>query len=134
MAKACKAKTLSEQRVSFKLTETNNLRKSLQTCRADENEEKLEGLLLVCKKRKSNKKAVVIERCCLSYFNFWRQALKTINGGRGFLNFADAYGLYSSFFENPVEKADFRDNLLHSDYGLRVFVATVHNARYSVSL
>ena len=57
MAKACKVKTLTEQQISSILTETTNLRKSLQTCRVHENEEKREGLLLFCKKLKSNVKA-----------------------------------------------------------------------------
>ncbi|CAB4020881.1 RNA-directed DNA polymerase from transposon X-element, partial [Paramuricea clavata] len=90
------------------------------------------GLLLVCKKRKSNKKAVVIEALLFILRQFLAASSEDDKRGRGFLNFADAYGLYSSFFENPVEKADFRDHLLHSDYGLRVFVATVHNTRYVI--
>lgn len=50
--------------------------------------------------------------------------------GRGFLTFDEAYGLYISFFDKPVEKSDFRDQLLHHEYGLRVFVATIHCTRY----
>ena len=70
-------------------------------------------------RKKSNHKAQVIEALFIP-----RQLLaaspKEDTRGRGFLTFDEVYGLYISFFDKPVEKSDFRDQLLHHEYGLRV--------------
>ena len=61
-------------------TVSAGLRKTLQTCRVQENEEKLDGLLEFYKKKKSNHKAQVIEALLFIRVSFWRQAQRKTLG------------------------------------------------------
>ena len=103
--------------------------KSLQTCNVNENEEKLEGLLAYYRQQKAAHKALVAEANLYVLRQLLAASSDEDSRGRGFLQFDEAYGLYSSFFEKPVEKAEFRDHLLDKVHGLRVFVATVQGTR-----
>lgn len=103
--------------------------KSLQTCDVKENEEKLEGLLAYYRRQKATHKALVVEALLCVLRQLLAASSNEDERGRGFLHFDEAYGLYNSFFEKPVEKAEFRDHLLDRVYGLRVFVATVQRTR-----
>ena len=73
-------------------------------------------MLAYYRRQKATHKALVVEAllCVL------RQLLAASSNedarGRGFLHFDEAYGLYNSFFEKPVEKAEFRDHLLDSRF------------------
>ena len=117
----------SEQRSKQLFSE--NVRKSLQTCRADENEDKLQGFLDMYKKKKCHHKTSVIEALLFILRQLLASSSSTDARGRGFLEFEEALGLYSSFFEKPLERQQFRDQLLHQDYGLRVFIATIQSTR-----
>jgi len=108
---------------------SESCRKSLQTCRVEENEEKLEGLLAMYKKRKRYHKTQVVEALLFILRQLLARSSDKDARGRGFLHFSEAFGLYESFFEKPVEKQDFKDHLLHEDYGLCVFIATIQSTR-----
>lgn len=103
--------------------------KSLQTCKAQENEEKLEGLIEFYKKRKSHHKVAVLEALLFVLRQLLAASSYADLRGRGYLRFDEAYGLYSDFFEVPIQKEEFRDHLLHSEYGLRVFICSIQGIR-----
>lgn len=121
-------KTKSEQHSDQVLSHT--IRKSLQTCLVQENEEKLEGLLKFYEKRKAHHKSQVITALLFVLRQILASSSFTDERGRGFVHFSEAYGLYSSFFDTPIEKEEFRDQLLNPAYGLRVFIATIQGTRY----
>ena len=120
-------KTKSEQRADQIFSD--EIRKSLQTCLVHDNEEKLEGFLKFYEKRNAHHKSQVIT--ALLYVLRQLLASSSFNDERrrGFLHFSEAFGLYSSFFDKPVAKEEFRDQLLSSEYGLRVYIATIRGTR-----
>lgn len=124
------AKSLSKSERRSGQVFSDSLRKSLQTCRVEENEGKLEGLLEFYKIRKRYHKTQVIEALLFILRQLLASSSNEDARGRGFLHFMEAFGLYSSFFEKPVEKQEFKDQLLHEEYGLRVFIATIQSTRY----
>ena len=109
---------------------SKNVWKSLQSCKPQENEEKLEGLIEFYKKRKSHHKVAVPEALLFVLRQLRTASSHTDPRGRGFLRFDDAYGLYSGFFKVPIQKEEFCDHLLHSEHGLRVFISTIQGTRY----
>ena len=80
-------------------------------------------------RKKSNHNTLVIEALLFILRQLLAASSKEDTRGIGFLTSDEAYGLYISFFDKPVEKSDFRDQLLHHEYGLRVIVATIHCTR-----
>ena len=72
--------------------------KYFQTCKVEENEEKPQGVLEMCKKWKRYHKAQVIEALLF----ILRQLLATSSyedeRGRGFLHFSEAFGLNRRVF------------------------------------
>lgn len=97
----------------------SGLKKSLQTCKVSENEEKLMGLINVYTRQKTKLKVQILEALLF----ILRQLLA------GFLQFDDAYGFFISFFDKQVTKQEFRNYPLHKEYGLRVCVATIQCTR-----
>lgn len=110
-------------------TLTSSIRKSLQTCPVQHNEEKLEGLIDYYCKRKAQQNLQVIEALLYILRQLLAGSSADDSRGKGFLEFDDAYGLYASFFEKHVEKKVFRDHLLNEEYGLRVYIATILGKR-----
>ena len=125
-----KAKPLSRSEQRSKQVFSESLQKSLQTCRAEENEEKLQGFLDMYKKKKCHHKTFVMEALLFILRQLLASNSSEDTHGHGFLEFEEAFGLYKSFFEKPVERPEFKDQLLHHDYGLHVFIATIQNTRY----
>ena len=107
-----------------------HLQKSLQTCKVNENEEKLLGLLEFYTKRKANLKVIVIESLLFVLRQLLAASSIFDSRGKGFLLFDDAYGLFISFFDKHVTKQEFRNYLLSQEYGLRICIATIHSVRY----
>lgn len=120
----------SEQRSKIRLesTLTENLRKSLQSCKASENEEKLEGLAVFF--RKNAVKTRILE----GLLYILRQLLASYDGSKafGYLPYNDAYGIFCGFMEREVEDKEFRNHLLHEEYGLCVYVIKVLDNRYII--
>jgi hypothetical protein len=50
----------------------------------------------------------------------------------GFLSFEDAYDLYCGFIDRTPDKANFRDHLLHKDYGLCVIITEILGKSYTL--
>lgn len=109
----------------------SGLKKSLQTCLVSENEEKLMGLINVYTRQKAKLKVQIILLQALLFI--LRQLLAESSfcdtRGRGFPQFDDAYRLFISVFDKQVTKQEFRNYLLHKEYGLRVCVATIQCSR-----
>jgi hypothetical protein len=87
------------------------------------NQVKLEGLLSQLHKREGRKGNML--EGLLFVLN---QLLATSRNGTsiGFMDFNDAYDLYCGFFTGvPPEKDTFRDNLLHPEHGLAVFIVRI---------
>lgn len=120
----------SEQRSKIRLesTLTENLRKSLQSCKASENQEKLEGLAVFF--RKNTVKTRILE----GLLYILRQLLASYDGSKafGYLRFNDAYGIFCGFMEREVEDKEFRNHLLHEEYGLCVYVIKVLDNSYII--
>ncbi|CAB4005467.1 RNA-directed DNA polymerase from transposon X-element [Paramuricea clavata] len=103
-----------------------HLRSSLQTCKARNNLDKLEGLPK-CTKSKSLGKT--LNGLIYILNQLLVQSKHSINA-IGFISFKDAYGLYCGFFDSAPEEALFRDHLLHEDHGLCVIITVVFGKRY----
>lgn len=120
----------SEQRSKIRLesTLTENLRKSLQSCKASENEEKLEGLAVFF--RKNTVKTRILE----GLLYILRQRLASYDGSKafGYLPYNDACGIFCGFMEREVEDKEFGNHLLHEEYGLCVYVIKVLDNRYII--
>lgn len=111
-------------------TDSKLLRKSLQTCPAEFNEEKLEGLMHHYQNNKS--KSRIIEGLLFVLRQLLAPVpISAIPASRawGFLTMDDAFGIFNSFFDREVGKDEFQDHLLHPEYGLRVYVAQIHGTR-----
>ena len=104
-------------------TVSSMIRKSLQTCSVQNNEEKLEGLLNFYTRRKSKRKIIIIEALSFVLRHHLEASSFRDNQGKGFLPFDEAYGLFISFFDfdYQVECANeqFRGYLLDPEYGFR---------------
>ena len=100
------------------LSPFSGLRKSLQTCKVSENEEKLMGLINAYTRQKAKLKVQILEALLFILRQLLAESSFCDARGREFLQFDDAYGLFISFFDEQVTKQEFRTNLLHKDYGL----------------
>lgn len=125
------------KKLSFSEKRSNNrsestlsakVRKSLQTCRVNENVEKLEGLLIFQKKCLS--KSRILE----GLLYILRQLLAKCDGDKtyGYLPYEDAYGIYCDFVQRQVQDKEFRDHLLHNEHGLCVYVSTLCGKRFVI--
>ena len=116
----------SKLRLETKLSE--KLRISLQSCKACENEEKIEGLIVFY--RKNTLKCRILD----GLLYILRQLLASYDGGKafGYLPYSEAHGIFCGFMERETEDKEFRDHLLNEEYGLCVFVTTVLNTRYII--
>ena len=63
-----------------------------------------------------------------------RQFLASYGGSKafGYLPYNEARGIFCGFIERESEDEEFRDYLLHEEYGLFVYVATVLDTRYII--
>lgn len=107
----------------------SGLKKSLQTFKVSENEEKLMGLINVYTRQKAKLKVQILEALLFILRQLLAESSFCDTRGRGFLQFDDAYGLFISFLDKQVTKQEFRNYLLHKEYGLRVCVATIQCTR-----
>lgn len=100
----------------------------MQSCKASENEEKLEGLAVFF--RKNTVKTRILE----GLLYILRQLLASYDGSKacGYLPYNDAYGIFWGFMEREVEDKEFRNHLLHEEYGLCVYVIKVLDNRYII--
>ena len=120
----------SEKRSKIRLESilTENIRKSLQSCKVSENLEKLEGLS-VCF-RKNTIKTRILE----GLLYILRQLLACYDGSKafGYLPYDEGYGIFCGFMCREVEDKEFRDHLLNNEYGLCVYVITMLDNRYII--
>ena len=105
-----------------------NTRKSLQSCKVENNLAKLEGLL---KATKSMVKMTVLEGLI---FVLRQPLAENEDSGKalGFLPFNEVYDFYCGFMTTSTDKATFRDHLLDKDFGLCVYITTIYNKSYIV--
>lgn len=109
----------SKVRLESKLSEKRRI--SLQSCKASENVEKLEGLPVFY--RKNTMKCRILE----GLLYILRQLLASYGGSKafGYLPYNKAHGIFCGFVERESEDKEFRDHLLHEEYGLCVYVGTL---------
>ncbi|XP_070539440.1 uncharacterized protein [Ptychodera flava] len=102
---------------------------SLQTCSLENNLARLEGLLAVCKSRTKSEKLEGLIAVLLSL-----TSREDGSEPSGFLEFDEAYHLYSGYHEIEPNRDNFRDSLIHPVHGLCVCVIwTEHlNRRFIV--
>ena len=117
------SKILSRTDLRNTYTIDDCLRVSLQSCSLKVNEIKLEGLLSQVHKRDGRKDNM------LEGLLFVLNQLLATNGNVksiGFMDFNDAYDLYCGFLSGvSPEKDTFRDNLLHPEHSLAIFIARI---------
>ena len=120
------AEKRSKNRLETRLS--HKLRISLQSCNASENEEKLEGLLMFY--RKNALKCRILE----GLLYILKQLLASYDGDKafGYLSYGDAHDIFCGFVGRDVEDKEFRDHLLHKEYGLCVYVVSLLDNRWVI--
>ena len=129
---------IDKSKLSFSEKRSNNrsestlsatVRKSLQNCCVNENAEKLEGLLIFLKNCHGIKR-----RSLEGLLYILRQLLAKCDGDKsfGYLPYEDAYGIYCDFVQRQVEDKEFRNHLLHNEYGLCIYVTTLFGKRFII--